>query len=145
VLSLDLGTRVGVLDKNTDARHLDRPSVLVGGSVNPFYFIRLSAGMYVFENAQTDDRGGVSNQKEHARVIYPLVVSIPRLNRELRSRTGLKLPVRVRARHHRKRLRSVFGIIDTMTPECERGCDWQHSEQQRASAYTSRDTHRPSH
>lgn len=53
--SLDIGTRVGVWDNDTDPRHLDRPSFLVGASVNPFYFFRGSAGMYAFDNAQTGD------------------------------------------------------------------------------------------
>ncbi|HEY8944291.1 MAG TPA: hypothetical protein VIM73_08510 [Polyangiaceae bacterium] len=53
-LSFDVGARVGVYDKNTDARHLDRPGFFVGGSLNPFYFFRASAGMYMFENAQTE-------------------------------------------------------------------------------------------
>jgi hypothetical protein len=53
-VSFDVGARVGVYDKNTDARHLDRPGFFIGGSVNPFYFFRASAGMYMFENAQTE-------------------------------------------------------------------------------------------
>lgn len=53
-LSFDVGTRTGVIDKNTDPRHLDRPGLLIGGSINPFYFVRASFGLYGFENAQTN-------------------------------------------------------------------------------------------
>lgn len=54
-VSIDAGVRAAVFDSTPDARHADRFGMFLGGSVNPFYFLRGSAGMYMFENAQTEN------------------------------------------------------------------------------------------
>jgi hypothetical protein len=77
-LSIDIGTRAGVLDNVVDERQSQRPALLVGASANPFYFLRLSAGMFAFENAQTEawNRdfyiGGTINVIHFAEMIGPL-------------------------------------------------------------------------
>lgn len=54
VASIDFGTRAAVFDSTIDERQSHQPALLVGASLNPFYFLRASAGMFSFENAQTD-------------------------------------------------------------------------------------------
>ena len=53
--SLDVGVRTNTLDTEMDRRHLDRPGFMVGVSWNPFYFLRGSFGMYMFDNALSAD------------------------------------------------------------------------------------------
>jgi len=51
-ISADLGIRAQTLDK-PDPRGRDALSFLLGASINPIYFLRISAGFYTFENAQS--------------------------------------------------------------------------------------------
>ncbi len=53
-LSFDVGMRAAVLDNKTDPRHSERAGFLVGGSINPFYFLRASGGAYMFDNAESN-------------------------------------------------------------------------------------------
>jgi hypothetical protein len=49
--TLDLGVKATTLGTE-DPRHVKQTGLLGGFSWNPFYFVRLSAGAYFFENAQ---------------------------------------------------------------------------------------------
>jgi hypothetical protein len=80
-LSIDIGTRAGVLDDKVDTRHADRAALLLGGSFNPLYFLRFSTGMYAFDNAQTDNWnqtwyvGGTINVIHVAEMLGPLGIA----------------------------------------------------------------------
>lgn len=52
MISLDVGVRTKTLDTQ-DARQSDKVSFLFGASLNPLSVLRVSGGMYTFENAQT--------------------------------------------------------------------------------------------
>lgn len=53
-LSVDLGVRAQTLDKS-DPRNSGALAFLLGASWNPLFFVRVSGGLYNFENAQTDN------------------------------------------------------------------------------------------
>lgn len=54
VWSVDFGVKVATLDAKVDPRHDGAIGLLIGASYNPIDVVRVSAGAYVFENAQTN-------------------------------------------------------------------------------------------
>jgi hypothetical protein len=54
--SADFGVKAAILDKDQDERHKDTIGFLLGASYNPIDIVRISAGMYLFENGASEQR-----------------------------------------------------------------------------------------
>jgi len=83
--SFDLGAKAVTLDRSVDPRHEDALAFLIGGSWNPIDVVRLSAGLYAFENSLSKDwnhtyYAGVTLNMLHAADLLGIlgVASVPK-------------------------------------------------------------------
>lgn len=76
--AIDLGVGVGIEDQHPDPRHDDAVGIFLGSSWNPVDVVRLSHGLYWFENQQTEEwnvsvYAGVSVNILHAAALLGIV------------------------------------------------------------------------